>query len=186
MDTRAFLLDSAEHLVRTRGFDGFSYADLSDAVGIRKASIHYHFPTKSELSVALITRYRETFFARLAEIEAAQANAGSRLRAYLETYRNALQGGESVCLCVAFTAARFGLDPAVLSEIRRFTADSIDWLERLFRRAIADGTVQAVQDAGAEAAACLALVEGAQLVARAAQDVARFDTSTAILGRRIA
>ena len=53
-DTRAELLIQAETLVRGRGYAGFSYADLAEAVGIRKASIHHHFPTKVDLGAALV------------------------------------------------------------------------------------------------------------------------------------
>ena len=56
MDTRTALLESAERTARQRGYDGFSYADLADDVGIRKASIHHHFPTKATLALALIER----------------------------------------------------------------------------------------------------------------------------------
>jgi TetR/AcrR family transcriptional regulator, transcriptional repressor for nem operon len=50
LHTRTALIDLAEHSVRSQGFDRFSYADLTEAIGIRKASIHYHFPTKANLS----------------------------------------------------------------------------------------------------------------------------------------
>lgn len=70
-DTRTALMDLAEHTVRSRGFDGFSYADLAEAIGIRKASIHYHFPTKAKLSEALIERYQTSLQQGLTEIDAA-------------------------------------------------------------------------------------------------------------------
>jgi hypothetical protein len=54
MDTKTAFLDSANRLARTRGFDAFSYADLSKDIGLRKVSIHYHFPTKADLALDLI------------------------------------------------------------------------------------------------------------------------------------
>ncbi|MCK5866711.1 MAG: TetR/AcrR family transcriptional regulator, partial [Marinobacter adhaerens] len=80
-DTRTALMDLAEHTVRSRGFDGFSYADLAEAIGIRKASIHYHFPTKAKLSEALIERYQTSLQQGLTEIDAAHASACARLKA---------------------------------------------------------------------------------------------------------
>jgi TetR/AcrR family transcriptional repressor of nem operon len=47
-------LDIAEQLVQTRGFNGFSYADIAAEIGISKASLHYHFPTKAMLGERLI------------------------------------------------------------------------------------------------------------------------------------
>ena len=56
MDTQDLLLTEAERLVRTRGFDAMSFADLAVAADIRKASVHYHFPTKADLAAKLIAR----------------------------------------------------------------------------------------------------------------------------------
>lgn len=49
MDMREQILTSAQRLVQQRGFNGFSYADIADEVGIRKASLHHYFPTKTDL-----------------------------------------------------------------------------------------------------------------------------------------
>ena len=46
-------MDSAQHLVQTRGYHAFSYADIAEEVGSRKASIHYYFPSKTDLGKAL-------------------------------------------------------------------------------------------------------------------------------------
>ena len=55
-DTAARILDVAERLVQTRGFNGFSYADVASELDVTKASLHYHFPGKAELGQALIAR----------------------------------------------------------------------------------------------------------------------------------
>ncbi|XLM19461.1 TetR/AcrR family transcriptional regulator, partial [Chromobacterium piscinae] len=60
-DTRKRILDLAEELLLTRGFNGFSYQHISSELGVRNAAIHYHFPKKNDLGVALIQRYRRRF-----------------------------------------------------------------------------------------------------------------------------
>ena len=45
-ETSARILDIAERLVQTRGFNAFSYADIAAALHVTKATLHYHFPTK--------------------------------------------------------------------------------------------------------------------------------------------
>ena len=102
-ETKTSLLDSAERAVRTYGFDGFSYADLAADVGIRKASIHHHFPTKADLSVALMQRYHLELEKVCADIDATASTGGARLYALVDRYRNALDGGKSLCLCVSFS-----------------------------------------------------------------------------------
>ena len=186
MDTKLQILDSAERTVRERGFDAFSYADVAKDVGIRKASIHYHFPAKTDLGLALIQRYRASLFDRLFEIAARHERAGDRLAAYLEVYRDALSGGDTLCLCVAFSISRESLDAPTLRELNRFHRDSVAWLTELFTKAKEDGSIARVGDPAAEAAACLATAEGAQLLAHAAKDLVPFDQAVALLQGRIA
>ena len=74
--TAARILDVAEGLVQVRGFNGFSYADISAEVGITKAALHYHFSAKADLGLALITRYAGRFAAELARIDTSDLTPG--------------------------------------------------------------------------------------------------------------
>lgn len=185
MNTKDALLDCAERAARARGYDGFSYADLASEIGIRKASIHHHFPTKADLALDLMRRYRERFFQTLEEIARVTPRGADRIRGFLDVYRQALDGGASACLCVMFSAGREALSDPVLADLNRFHTDALAWLSAAFARARADGSIEGLADPAAEAAACLALVEGAQLMARAATDVGLFDAATARLAARL-
>ncbi len=181
MDRKTALLDCAEAAVRARGFDGFSYADLAAGVGIRKASIHHHFPTKADLALALIERYSGNFFAVLNDIAVDNKAGGARLRAYVAACRQALDGGTKLCLCIAFCTGRDGLSAPVLAKLDGFHITVAAWLKDTFSLGEKDGTITVVADAENEAHACLAQMEGAQLIARAAKDVGRFDQAVAVL-----
>lgn len=185
MDTRTALLDSAERAARQRGYDGFSYADLARDVGIRKASIHHHFPTKANLALRLIERYAQRFAVALSRIADTPSNGADQLRAYHELYREALGDATQLCLCVVFSAGRDSLSEPVLDALNQFHADSIAWLETVFSTAQADGSANGLDDASAEARATLALMEGAQLVARSAADLKQFDQATAAFLARL-
>ena len=50
--TRLKSSTSPERLVQSRGFNGFSYADVSAELGITKAALHYHFAGKAEMGQA--------------------------------------------------------------------------------------------------------------------------------------
>lgn len=185
MDTRTALLNSAEKACRSRGYTGFSYADLSKEVGIRKASIHHHFPAKSDLAYSVLERYTDEFFKQLAAIDSADLTGGKKLNAYIEAYRDALAGGESVCLCVAFSAGRENLSEPVLIQLNLFHLDSITWLKRVFKAGQTDGSISSVANVTDEASACLATMEGAQLMARAAKAPGLFDHAVRGLLKRI-
>lgn len=185
MNTRTALLNSAESAARQRGYDGFSYADLARDVGIRKASIHHYFPKKADLALELLDRYAASFMDDLAEIDTSNSSAADKLRAYHGLYRDALVGGTQLCLCVAFSAGRNSLSEPVLQVLNQFRADSVEWLTRVLNIATDDGSVAGLIDAEAEAHATLALMEGAQLVARAANSATPFDAATAAFLARL-
>lgn len=184
-DTRTALLNAAERHARTRGFDGFSYADLAEDVGIRKASIHHHFPTKAALSVALMQRYYDDIEAACERIDATKKTAGERLGALVDHYQMALNGGESLCLCVSFSASPDSLPQEVTVKIGQFRAMILDWLAKVFEDAAEDGSIMCVQDSKAEAAAVLPLLEGAQLAARAQEKPALYDAAVQLLRHRL-
>lgn len=186
MDTRQLLLDSAERLARAHGYDAFSYADLADEVGIRKASIHHHFARKSDLAFAMIERYRASFAEMLATIAEKAPTGGMRLTGYVRAYRAALGGGKSLCLCVALSASRESLSEPVLRELAGFHDDGRAWLRETYELGDADGSIQGVTNPADESAATLALVEGAQLLARAAGSPRLFDEAVRSLANRAA
>lgn len=185
MDRKTEILEAAEGLVRRQGFDAFSYADLEKAVGIRKASIHHHFPSKSDLAVALTDRYTDKMRNQLNQIAASGRPAGEQLRDYIELYRSALNGGSTLCLCVSLSAGAEQLAHPVLSILKVYHQDSRGWLEALFVRGAQDRTIASVSDPQLEATACLALVEGAQLQSRASKSLEPFELATAQLRARI-
>src|SRR6201988_4888439 len=81
------ILDLAETLIQTRGYSAFSYQDIADSLGIRKASIHYHFPSKTELGIAVIDRYIARFDAALTEIAEDQPKSSmAMLDFYVQPY----------------------------------------------------------------------------------------------------
>lgn len=185
VDTKTALLDAAEAVARSYGYDGFSYAHLADEVGIRKASIHYHFPAKTDLALALIRRYRQDLLAVANNIDARFATGAGKLNALISIYRDALAGGERLCLCVAFSIGRDGFDQAVVDELDGFRQDRLSWLKAVFALGKQDGTIARVGDAGKEAAAAFAMLEGAQLRARTTADPTLFDGSIALLADRL-
>ncbi|KUM04085.1 TetR/AcrR family transcriptional regulator [Chromobacterium subtsugae] len=94
-DTRKRILDLAEELLLTRGFNGFSYQHISSALGVRNAAIHYHFPKKSDLGVALIQRYRRRFL-RFTE-QQADWDAPRRLESYFGLSDQYYQQHKQIC-----------------------------------------------------------------------------------------
>jgi TetR/AcrR family transcriptional repressor of nem operon len=173
-------LDAAERLVQTRGFNGFSYADVAGELDITKATLHYHFPGKAELGEALITRYTARFSDALDSIDRESADARAKLDAYASIYRGVLQQGR-MCLCGILAAEYETLPPAMRDAVTAFFDANRTWLTAVLTQGRADGELAISGAPGDASQMLLSGLEGAMLIARAGGGVARFDSSARLL-----
>lgn len=164
-DTRSELLIQAETLVRSRGYAGFSYADLSEAVGIRKASIHHHFPTKVDLGAALVAAYDARYSDAMAAIRADVLDGPARITAYGRLYLGGVEQGLG-CLCAALAIEGEALPERLRGDIVAFFRRHLAWLEEVLREGMADGTLRPGLDPAMHARSILATLEGALLMER--------------------
>ncbi len=180
-DTRTELLIQAETLVRSRGFAGFSYADLSAAVGIRKASIHHHFPTKVDLGAALVAAYDARYAEAMESIRAASTDGPGRITAYGKLYLGGVEQGLG-CLCAALAIEGEALPERLRSDIVVFFRKHLAWLEQVLREGVADGSLRPGLDPATHARSILATLEGALLMERLFASPAAFgDTLSALI-----
>ena len=179
--TAGRILDVAERLVQTRGYNGFSYADISAELRIRNASVHYHFPSKTDLGKRLVARYREGFMAALAALERGSGDARRRLRAYVGLWTGVLRDRERMCLCGMMAADIATLPRSVRSEIRRFFDDNEKWLVRVLAAGQKARTLRLAGTPEVEARLLTMGLEGAMLVSRSYGEVRRFEQIAARL-----
>lgn len=173
--TRARILDAAERLAQVRGFNGFSYADVADEVGVTKASLHYHFPGKSDLGAKLLARYTDRFLDALQRIDATIAAPVERLYAYADLYADVLRQ-ERMCLCGMLAADYETLTDEMRAAIREFFDENQRWLEGVAAAGRADGSMRFDGTARDAARSILDGLEGALLVARTYRDAERFQS----------
>ena len=182
------ILASARALIMTGGYNGFSYADIAGVVGIRKASIHHHFPAKADLVRTLVARYREEARAGLAAIDAHHPDPGDRLRTYAG-YWEACIGNASapICICALLASEIPVLPDDVVVEVRAHFRTLSDWLAAVFERGAQMGRIRLAASPQDEAELFMATVHGAMLSARAYGEPAMFGQALApLLGRLLA
>jgi TetR/AcrR family transcriptional regulator, transcriptional repressor for nem operon len=175
-DTAARILDSAERLVQSRGFNGFSYADVAAELGITKASLHYHFPGKAELGEALIGRYAARFADALEEIDARGGDAPAKLAAYARIYADVLRD-KRMCLCGMLAADYDTLPEPMRDAVLHFFDANQGWLANVFEQGQAEGSIHLDGSPGNAAQALVGGLEGALLIARPYGEVARFEAA---------
>jgi TetR/AcrR family transcriptional regulator, transcriptional repressor for nem operon len=172
-DTPARILDVAERLVQRRGFNGFSYADVAKELKITTASLHYHFAGKGALGQALIDRYAERFMQALDVIDTKHPDPIAKLHAYADLYAGVLNG-KRMCLCGMLAAEYQTLPKPMRDAVLRFFDDNEVWLAKVANEGRAAGTLSFTGEPLGAARMLLSGLEGAMLVARPYDDVARF------------
>ena len=168
--------------MQERGFNGFSYADIADELGVSKAALHYHFAGKAELGETLILRYSSRFAEALRQISASDLDALGCIHAYADLYLDVLRR-ERMCLC-GMLAAEFQTLPSPMQlAVTRFFDDNERWLVRVLESGRSSAQLSFAAEPRDAARSIIATLEGAMLVARAyRQDGAdRFQAAVAIL-----
>ncbi|MEM8806676.1 MAG: TetR/AcrR family transcriptional regulator [Cyanobacteria bacterium P01_G01_bin.38] len=169
------ILTVAQDLIQTRGYNGFSYRDIAAAIGIKSASIHYHFPTKGDLGRAVAARYCDRFDQALSALAADSVR--DQLEGYAALFRDTLVDRGRLCLCGMLAGEVETVPAAVKVEVARFFEVQHRWLTKVIQQGINNGEIPASRDAQGWASTCLATLEGAMFVAQGCGDYAHFDVA---------
>ena len=185
-DTAGKLVGGAAQLIMRVGYNGFSYADLSERFGIRKASIHHHFPSKVDLVVAVVEQARAGIRAQIAALDEGSPVALDQLRFYTGYWERCIKDQSApFCLAAVLAAELPSLPEEVAASVRGHFVDLGKWLERLLELGVEQGSVNLEASPDVEAQAFMAAVYGAMLAARAFDDPERFNVIVETLFRRI-
>jgi AcrR family transcriptional regulator len=125
-DTKQEILDLAEMLIRTRGYHGFSYKDISERLQVKNAAIHYHFPSKEDLGTAVIQGAIESFLAFTANIGVTSQD--KQLLQFFGTYKKSQKKGW-VCLVGALSPAYDTLPAGMQNSLSVFVQTILEWVE---------------------------------------------------------
>ncbi|HBW82828.1 MAG TPA: hypothetical protein DEF79_02185 [Gammaproteobacteria bacterium] len=168
------ILDAGQELIQTRGFSAMSFQDIAFEVGIKKPSIIHHFPTKAELGVAIIRRYRGTFAAKLEEIsEDPSKSSVDALDFYFSPYLFFASTRDKVCLCGALAGEMPALPKTMRAEVRQFMKAHQQWLEEILRRGSGLGEFALIDSPKSLSRVIFNSLQGSLLVRRSTKDVSQ-------------
>ncbi|MES0066546.1 TetR/AcrR family transcriptional regulator [Mesorhizobium sp. M0074] len=180
------ILACARSLIVAGGYNGFSYADIADVVGIRKASIHHHFPSKVDLVRTLVARYREETEAGMANVELHESDPLEQLRIYAGYWEACIANASApFCICALLASELPVLPEEVSLEVRAHFRSLSAWLTSVMERGARHGQFRLMSTPRAEAEAFMATVHGAMLSARAYGDPKIFGVVTGPLLERL-
>ena len=174
------IMDVAERAARAGGYGAFSFREIAKEVGVKPASVHYHFPTKADLGRDMARRYTERFLDALPDADDADLTPAEAMASYLAAFRRSLSEDGLMCLCGALGAEIALLPEPVAREAKLFFRRNIDWLKTLYRRTGANE-----DKALRKARRTLALLEGAMILARTDGGLDAFDDATGALTKNL-
>jgi TetR/AcrR family transcriptional regulator, transcriptional repressor for nem operon len=176
------ILDVAETLIQTRGYSAFSYQDIADALGIRKASIHYHFPSKTDLGIAVVDRYAQRFGSALDQIAADPRHPSmAMLDKYVEPYVAFANTPDRVCLCGALAGEMLALPGELRTRVTGFFQQHQTWLARILARGAERGEFALMAEPAKMARLLFGALQGALLVKRTTGDATQLNDVVAVL-----
>jgi TetR/AcrR family transcriptional repressor of nem operon len=166
-ETADLILDVAHKLLAERGFSAFSYADIADAIQIRKASIHYHFPSKTDLVVAVLNRHRARMEDGLAQLEESIPSPPDRLRRYVDHWEACIRNmSEPFCIAALLGAELPSLPEEVQAEVGKHFTSLRQWIARTLKAGVKLKTIELRGTADVEAEMLMAALHGGMISAR--------------------
>ena len=180
------ILNCARSLIISGGYNGFSYADISKVVGVRNATIHHHFASKSILVQALVVNYREEAQQGIAALERNIVQPVEQLRAYIQYWKSCITDTTApICVCALLATQLPILPEEVALEVRAHFRFLSAWLASVLERGAAQGNLRLRASAKIEAEGFMATVHGAMISARAYNDAQIFGAITHPLLKRL-
>ena len=165
-DTRKKILKEAEALLQLRGYNGFSYKDISKPLGIKNAASHYYFPTKADLGVALVDRYRKILHQGSRDFMAQGGDARQQLEGYIEFVSKTLKRYEMICPIGIMSTDYHTIPDRMREHTRLLVEETLAWLTRVLDVGREDGTFRYEGDPEGRAIAIKATLQGAAQLAR--------------------
>lgn len=176
-NTSEAILACTRKLIANGGYNGFSYADIAEVVGIRKPSIHHHFPTKVDLVTALLADYRREAEEGFKNLGSAIPDPLEQLRAYIQYWSTCLSDASApFCVCALLASELPALPSEVALEVRAYFRFLSGWLTSVLELGQGQGVIALHDTPRVEAEAFMATVHGAMLSARAYGDADIFAT----------
>ena len=175
-DTRTQILDTAQDLIQRLGVNGMSYADISEAVGIRKASIHYHFPTKHDLIATLLDRYNDYFLRLVDAIVVAPEPADTKLRRYCGLFEATLDSSDcdKACPYGVIGAELATLKHPLTKRVTTFYRENEARLATILNQGREAKIFAFPGDVEAMASLIFSLLEGGMLIVRAGDGITQY------------
>ncbi len=166
-NTKRSIMDLAESFIQEKGFNGFSYAHIAKELYVKNAAIHYHFPSKETLVVAVIQRYRDRFKLWINNSRVKDLSPQEKLDWFFSIYTNTRADNGKVCLAGSLETEFNSLPDSVREQTQALTRELLAWLQATLQEGRDVGAFDFSGEPADKAAMILSSLQGGLQIARA-------------------
>ena len=166
-NSKRTILNMAEALLQDKGFNGFSYAHIATELGVKNAAIHYHFPTKEALGIAVVRRYRDRFQLWINNSRVKNLSPEKKLDWFFSIYTDMRADKGKVCLVGSMEAEFNSIPSGLQAEVEALHKELLTWLQATLKEGREAGVFHFNGDPAGKAALILSSLQGALQMARA-------------------
>jgi TetR/AcrR family transcriptional regulator, transcriptional repressor for nem operon len=128
--TRERIIELGEDLIRTKGYNAFSYQDISSELGIKNAAVHYYFPTKENLGTGIVKTNTQRFEEMVENMQSRHFDEWQQLETFIKIYVKSNRD-QKLCIVGSLGPDFYTLSESTKVELRRMTERILQWLTEL-------------------------------------------------------
>ncbi|GAA4779348.1 autorepressor PsrA [Olivibacter ginsenosidimutans] len=130
MDTKTAIIKLGDSLIREKGYNAFSFSDISKKLSIKNASVHYHFPTKTALGLAIIQEHHN----RLDQLKTKMENKApiEKLNAFLSIYTVA-ESEHKICIIGSLATDFYTVETEIQNKVKILADNILNWVMEILQ-----------------------------------------------------
>jgi len=128
--TREKIIELGENLIRTKGYNAFSYQDISTELGIKNAAVHYYFPTKENLGTSIVKTNIQRFEEMVDNMHSRGFDERQQLDTFIKIYLKSHRENK-LCIIGSLGSDFETLNETTKTELKRMTEIILKWLTNI-------------------------------------------------------
>lgn len=163
--TNQQILHYGRNLLQCRGYNGFSYRDISQKLGIKNAAIHHYYPQKEDLVATIFEGIRQQFAEDTARMSGSGCSAREQLQYFFDFMLKEFDKGRNICPIGSLILDFEGLPDKVKEQHSLLLDDVLAWFSEVLKTGLEKGEFDFSEPVDTRAEAILETLLGARQLA---------------------
>jgi len=163
--TNQQILHYGRNFLQCRGYNGFSYRNISQKLGIKNAAIHHYYPQKEDLVATIFEGIRQQFTEDTARMSGSGCSAREQLQYFFDFMLKEFDEGRSICPIGSLILDFEELPDKVKEQHLLLMDDVLAWFSEVLKTGLENGEFNFSDPVDTRAEAILETLLGARQLA---------------------